>query len=94
MRRNISVRSGHLVPVEVVVDVDRDEGGEIRGYFSFVTDATERKAAERAVRESEERFRKLYDEAPVGYHEIDRDGRIVIDQPDRVPRCSATPGPR
>ncbi|MCA1686069.1 MAG: PAS domain S-box protein, partial [Planctomycetia bacterium] len=25
----------------------------------------------------EERFRRLYDEAPVGYHEIDREGRIV-----------------
>ena len=28
------------------MDVDRDESGKVRGYFSFVTDATERKSAE------------------------------------------------
>jgi two-component system, NtrC family, sensor kinase len=29
------------------------------------------------MRESEQRYHRLYDEAPVGYHEVDRDGRIV-----------------
>jgi len=70
-------KDGSLVPVEAVVDVDKDDSGRIRGYFSFVTDNTDRKAAERALRESEGRFRKLYDEAPFGYHEIDKDGLIV-----------------
>jgi len=36
-----------------------------------------RESAERALRESEERYRKLYDDAPVGYHEVDTEGRIV-----------------
>ena len=35
------------------------------------------KRAEKALRESEERFRDLYDNAPFGYHEYDREGRIV-----------------
>ena len=70
-------KDGSFVPVEAVVDVDRDDSGEVRGYFSFVTDASERKQAEDALRESEARFRRLYDEAPFGYHEIDAKGTIV-----------------
>ncbi len=30
-----------------------------------------------ALRESEERFRQIYDEAPVGYHEVDKEGLII-----------------
>ncbi len=70
-------KDGSLVPVELVVDVDRDLEGNLRGYFSLITDLRPRKAAEQALRASEERFRQLYDEAPFGYHEIDRDGTIV-----------------
>ncbi len=29
------------------------------------------------LRESEARFQELFDEAPVGYHEYDTEGRIV-----------------
>lgn len=36
----------------------------------------ERKQAEEALRESEAQFRELYDQAPVGYHECDAEGRI------------------
>ena len=33
--------------------------------------------AEEALRESEERFRQIYDETPIGYHELDTGGRII-----------------
>ena len=37
----------------------------------------ERERAEEALRASEARFRELYDDAPVGYHELDAEGRIT-----------------
>jgi two-component system sensor histidine kinase/response regulator len=39
--------------------------------------AIERKRAEDALRESEAQFKDLFDAAPVAYHELDKEGRIV-----------------
>ncbi len=39
-------------------------------------DITEKEKAEIALVQSENKFRDLFNEAPVGYHEIDADGRI------------------
>jgi len=70
-------RDGTLVPVEVLADLDRDEHDRPIGFTGFMTNIAERKQMENALRVSEERFRRLYDEAPVGYHEIDTEGRIL-----------------
>ena len=37
----------------------------------------DRKRTERALRESEARFKDLYDNAPLGYHEYNKEGRIT-----------------
>ncbi len=55
----------------------RDNAGAIVGIRSTVQDNTERKRAEESQLESERRFRQLFDEAPVGYHELDIQGRII-----------------
>ncbi len=70
-------KDGRVVPVEVALDLERGEDGAPIGFFGFVTDISDRKQSERALRESEDRFRRLYDDAPVGYHEIDVEGTIV-----------------
>ena len=48
----------------------------VADYASY-RDITERKRGEDALRESEKKFQKLFDEAPVGYLVLDAEGRIT-----------------
>ena len=63
--RDVEVHSG---PVEV--------GGRSLLY-SIIHDITERKRAERALQQSEEKFRNIFDHASVGIVQSTRDGRLI-----------------
>jgi len=47
-----------------------------RGKWEAIENA-ERRRIDEELRKSRERYRRLYQEAPVGYHEIDREGKMV-----------------
>lgn len=55
-------------------DRDLDFLTSVAGQIALVI---QRKRAEEALRESEAKFKILFDDAPVAYHELDREGRIV-----------------
>ncbi|MEO6875496.1 MAG: response regulator [Opitutaceae bacterium] len=55
----------------------KNEHGHIVGFRRAHTDITAQKRHEDILRESEERFRELFDDAPTGYHELDAEGRIT-----------------
>jgi len=57
--------------------VERDKDGRPVRVTGIIADITKRKQAEEALRKSEERFRNLYDDAPVGYFEYDLRGNIT-----------------
>ncbi len=63
--RDVEVRSG---PIEL---------GDHAILYSIIHDITERRRAEAALAESEQRFRHLFEKAPLGYQSLDGDGRIV-----------------
>jgi PAS domain S-box-containing protein len=57
---------------------DRGPGGAVRGIVALVQDVTEQKRAERALRESEERFRRMVEIAGEGIWFLDSAGRTTF----------------
>jgi two-component system, sporulation sensor kinase A len=55
---------GDLVDGAVTLSSVRNVAGEIIGAAAVGHDITAQKAAERALRESEERFRRVFDDSP------------------------------
>ncbi len=53
-----------------------DEGGQLAGYIGSCVDVTDRREAETALRESEERFRVLVEEAADAFFLHDLEGRF------------------
>ena len=54
----------------------KDKDGKVIGWFGSTTDIDDQKRAEAALRESEERFRKVFEEGPLGILLVGTDGRI------------------
>jgi PAS domain S-box-containing protein len=59
----------------------RSEEGEITGVASVATDITDRKRAEEALRQSETRFRTIFEEAEIGISIMDLQGRWLDSNP-------------
>ena len=68
-------KDGRRVPVEVSARLFELHGRPT--VLSVIRDSTERIQHVRLLKESEEEYRALFNEAPVAYHEIDTEGRIL-----------------
>ncbi len=77
-------RDGTVIYVRESARAIRDEKGRTVYYEGTVEDITERKRAEEALRESEERFRSLYENATIGIYRTTPDGRILMGNPALV----------
>lgn len=64
-------KSGSRRFVEASVSLIEDENDQPCGFRGIVRDVTERRKAEAALRESEERYRQLLNHAPAGIYEVD-----------------------
>ncbi|MDH5639710.1 MAG: PAS domain S-box protein, partial [Nitrospira sp.] len=68
-------KTGEIYPVEVTANYFMHNGRELD--YAIVRDITERKQAEEALRQSEVRFRSLFEQSPVAYQSLDKEGRFI-----------------
>lgn len=68
---------GRQIPASQVLLGHRSPNGQIEYYSTIARDITEQKRSERAIRDSEQRYRGLFEGVPMGLFRIARDGRML-----------------
>ncbi len=71
-------KDGSIVPVELLTVLDRDPSGKPAGMWAIIRDLTDRKAAARALAESEEQFRLMFEGHSAVMLLIDPDSGAIV----------------
>jgi two-component system, cell cycle sensor histidine kinase and response regulator CckA len=72
-------RDGREFPIELSISATRT--GDAVAFSAFIRDISERRRAEERLRESEERYRGLFDHLPVGLYRVTPGGQILAANP-------------
>lgn len=70
-------KNNELINVDLSLSVLKNHEGKVIGSIGVTRDITERKQIERALEKSEEKFKQLYEQAPVPYHTLSPAGSIT-----------------
>ena len=71
-------RDGRIIPIECRTYLQKDENDEMVGYWGIVRDITSRKQSEEALKESEEQYRDLFENANDLIWLSDLDGKYIM----------------
>jgi len=74
---HIIIKNGGRIPVEMSAAIMKDADGKPIGFVGISRDISERKRAEEALRESEERLRQLIEYAPDAIYMNDLKGNFI-----------------
>ncbi len=69
-------KNGTIIPCEITVNPMRDKSGGAFGLVGITRNIAKRKEAEKKLRESEERYRLLFESSPVGIGIVDFEGNV------------------
>ena len=74
-------KDGQIRHVETSVSPVHGSEGERIGFRGIARDVTERRMAEQACRESEEKYRQMIETIEDGYYEVDLEGNLIFFNP-------------
>jgi PAS domain S-box-containing protein/putative nucleotidyltransferase with HDIG domain len=74
-------KDGSLINVSISSSPMYDGFGNVVGRMAILADISARKQVEKALRESEEHFHSLYDNAMIGIYRTTPDGHILLSNP-------------
>ncbi len=77
-------RDGSIITVSTSSSLWRNQAGEVIGVEGVVRDITARKKAEEALKESEEKYRNLFDRAQVAMFRSTMDGSRILAVNDKI----------
>ncbi|MBN2065231.1 MAG: PAS domain-containing protein, partial [Candidatus Thermoplasmatota archaeon] len=70
-------KNDSLLDVDISLSVLKNRDGRVVGSIGVIKDISKQKQVERELKQSEEKFKQLYEKAPIPYHTLSPKGEIT-----------------